>query len=142
MSRAEVLVSCAEVVADPDGRDHLEQVPAHVLEVHQLRHQPAHGLRPGFGGQQLALRAGVVEYVGGHRVPFGVVAVQQPDRCPIIDLGGQFPAEVEGVLDSEVEALSPERWVDVRGVAGQERSPDPVALGLTGGVVEAGEPAW
>jgi hypothetical protein len=56
------------------------------------------------GGQQLHLRAGVVQDVGGHRVPLGVVAVQQPLRCPAADLG-QFPAEVDRVLDAEVKAL-------------------------------------
>jgi hypothetical protein len=62
----------AEVVADPDPSDLVDQVPLHVLEVHQFRHQPAaHCLGTRLGGQQLHLRAGVDQYVGGHRVPFG-----------------------------------------------------------------------
>ena len=132
----------AEVVADPDRSDLLDQVPVHLLEVHQFRQQSAHCLGTRLGGQQQGLRAGIVQHVGGHRVPFGVIAVQQPNWCPAADLGGQLPAKVEGVLDSEVEALSSQRWVNVRGVACQEHSSDPVALGLTGGVAEAGEPAW
>jgi hypothetical protein len=74
-------------------------------------------------------------------VPFGVVAVQQPLGSPAADLGSQFPAEVEGVLDAEVEALSAYRRVDVCRVASQQHATAAVALGLPGGVAEAGEPA-
>jgi hypothetical protein len=117
---AEQFMPLADVVADRDRRDLLDQVPVHVLEVHQVRQQPAHCPGARLGGQQLHLRAGVVQHVGGHRVPFGVVAVQQPLRCPAVDLGGQFPAEVERVLDAEVEPLPAGRRVDVRRVAGQQ----------------------
>jgi hypothetical protein len=85
--------------------------------------------------------AGVGQHVGGHRAAFGVVAVQLPFRRPAADLGGQFPAEVERVLDAEVEALPAGRRVDVRRVAGQQHPADPVALGQPGGVAEAGQPA-
>ena len=74
-------------------------------------------------------------------MPFGLVAVQQPVRGPAVDLGGQFPAEVERVLDAEVEALPADRRVDVRRVAGQQHPAGPVALGQPGGVAEAGDPA-
>ena len=131
----------AEVVADPDRGDLLGQVPVDVLEVHQFRHQPAHGLGTRLGGHQLHLCAGHVQHVGGHRAPFGLVAVQQPLRCPAGDLGGQLPAEVERVLDAEVEPLPAGRRVDVRRVAGQQHPAGPVAVGQPGGVAEAGEPA-
>ena len=131
----------AEVVPDPDRDDLLGQVPVHLLEVHQLRHQPAHRLRARLGGHQLHLRAGVGQHVDGHRAPFGLVAVQQPLRRPAVDLAGQLPAEVERVLDAQVEALPSGRRVDVRRVAGQQHPPDPVALGQPGGVAEAGQPA-
>lgn len=74
-------------------------------------------------------------------MPFGVVAVQQAVRCPAADLGGQFPAKVERVLDAEVEALPSGRRVDVRRVTGQKHPSGPVALGQPGGIAEAGEPA-
>ena len=73
--------------------------------------------------------AGVVQHVAGDRVPFGVVAVQQPLRCPAADLGGQLPAQVERVLDAEVEPLPTDRRVDVRRVAGQQHPPDPITFG-------------
>ena len=79
--------------------------------------------------QQPHLHSGVVQHVSGHRVPFGVVAVQQPLRCPAADLGGQFPAEVERVLNAEVEPLPAGRRVDMRRVAGQQRC-TPQGMGL------------
>jgi hypothetical protein len=39
---AEQVVALAEVVADPDGGDLLDQVPVHLLEIHQFRY-PASG---------------------------------------------------------------------------------------------------
>src|SRR5258708_2391783 len=96
----------AEVVADPDRCDLPDQVAVDLLEVHQFRYQPEHRLGARFGGQQFRLRAGVVQHGGGHRVLFGVVAVQQPLGSPAADLGSQFPAEGEGGLDAEGEALS------------------------------------
>ncbi len=134
-------MALAEVVADADRGELLDQVPVHLLEVHQFRHQPAHRLGARLGGHQLHLRAGVVQHGGGHRVPFGVVAVQQALRRPAVHLGGQFPAEVERVLDAEVQALPAGRRVDVRRVAGQQHPAGPVALGQAGGVAEAGQPA-
>jgi hypothetical protein len=100
-------VSFADVVADPDRGDLLDQEPAHVLEVHQLGQQPAYRLGTGFGGDQFRLGAGRVQHVVGDRMALGVVAVQQPFRCPAVHLGGELPAEVERVLDAEVEPLSP-----------------------------------
>jgi hypothetical protein len=134
-------MTLAELVAHPDRTDLLGEVPAHVLEVHQLRHQAAHCLRPRLQRHQLHLRAGVVQYVGGHRVPFGVVAVQQPNWRPAVDLGGQLPAQVERVLDAEVETLPAHGRVDVRRVAGQQHPAGPVALGEPGRVSEARTPA-
>src|SRR3546814_19370377 len=51
----------------------------------------------------LHLRAGELQHVGGHRAPFGLVAVEQAFRCPAVALGGQLPAEVERVLDRSEE---------------------------------------
>ncbi|WRL49139.1 hypothetical protein U3649_09840 [Luteimonas sp. R10] len=87
------------------------------------------------------LRAGVVQHVGGHRAAFGLVAVQQPLGRPAGDLGGQLPAEVERVLDAEVEPLPAGRRVDVGRIAGQQHAAGPVALGQPGGVAEARQPA-
>jgi hypothetical protein len=74
-------------------------------------------------------------------VPFGVVGVQQPVRRPAVDLGGQLPAQVDRVLDAQVQPLPAGRRVDVRGVAGQQHPAGPVPFGQPGGVAEAGDPA-
>ena len=138
---AEQVGAFAEVVADVDRGDLLDQVAVHLVEVHQLGEQPAHGLRARLGGQQLHLGAGVVQHVRGDRMTFGLVGVQQGLRRPAADLGGQLPAEVERVLDAEVEALSAGGRMDVRRIAGQQHPPDPIALGQPGGIAEAGHPA-
>jgi hypothetical protein len=44
-------------------------------------------------------------------------------------------------MDAEVETLPAHRRVDVRRVVGQKYPADPVALGLPGGVAEAGHSA-
>jgi hypothetical protein len=77
----------------------------------------------------------------GHGVPLVVVAVQQPRRSPAPDLSGELPAEVDGVLDPEVEPLTADRRVDVRGVAGQQHSAGAVPLGQPRAVAEPGQPS-
>src|SRR5689334_21201194 len=52
----------------------------------------------------------------------------------------EFPAQVDRVLDTGVEALPADRRVDVSGVAGQQHSPVPVARRLTAGVGESRNP--
>ena len=138
---AEQVGACAEVVADADRGDLLDQIAVHLVEVHQFGEQPAHGLRARFGGRQFHLGAGVVQHVLGDRMTFGLVGVQQCFRRPAADLCGQFPAEVEGVLNAQVEALSADGWMDVRRIAGQQHPPDPITFGQPGGIPEAGQPA-
>jgi len=54
---------------------------------------------------------------------FGLVGVQQCFRRPAADLCGQLPAEVECVLNAQVEALSADGWMDVCRIAGQRLAP-------------------
>jgi hypothetical protein len=68
---AEQSMPVPEVVADTDRGDLLDQTSVQLFEVHQFREQSAHCLGPRLEGQQLDLRAGVVQHGGGHRVPFG-----------------------------------------------------------------------
>jgi len=58
------------------------------------------------------------EHPGGDRPAFGFVAVQQ--RLVAVERGGQFPAQVVGVLDTGVHALAAGGRVGVRGVACQQ----------------------
>ena len=53
----------------------------------------------------------------------------------------KFPAEVDSVLQSEVQSLATGREVDVRGITGEEESPDAVTLRLPRRVAELGNRA-
>ena len=46
---AEQVGAFAEVVADADRGDLLDQMAVHLVDVHQFGEQPAHGLRARFG---------------------------------------------------------------------------------------------
>ena len=74
-------------------------------------------------------------------MPLGVVTVQQPVRCPTVECARQLPAQVDRVLDAQVESLPARRRMNVRGIAGQQHPADAVALGEPGGIAEAGQPA-
>ena len=101
---------------------------------------PQRDALPARVGQQAALREGVVDHVEADRVPFVVVAVEQAGRRPALDVGRQFPGQVGGVLQAEVEALAAGRVVDVRGVAGQQHPAGPVAGRLPGRVAHPAQP--
>jgi len=109
--------------------DLLDQKAVHLVEVHQFGEQPAHCPRAWFGGQQFHLGAGVVQHVLGHRMSLGLIGVQQSFGRPAADLRGQFPAEVECILNAQVEALSAGGWMDVCRIAGQQHAPDPITFG-------------
>ena len=74
------------------------------------------------------------------RVALGVVGVQQAfRRCPIDHLG-QLPAQIHRILHAGVEALSTDRGMHVRRVAGQQDPSVAVGRGLPGHVGEPGDP--
>jgi hypothetical protein len=58
-----------------------------------------------------------------------------------VHLGGELPAEVEGVLETEVDALAADGEVGVGGIARDQQPALAVAVRLAGGVGEDGEPA-
>jgi hypothetical protein len=65
----------------------------------------------------------------GHRTAFDFIGVQQARPGPAADGGGEFPAKVGGVADTEVGAEAAPRRVEVGGVAEQEAAPGTVAVG-------------
>lgn len=97
--------------------------------------------RSGAGADEGRLRAGVVQDAGRDGVAFGVVGVEQGSGCVAVHCGGEFPAEVDGVLDAHVESLAAGGEVDVGCVAGEQYAALPVLVGLACGVTEAGDPA-
>lgn len=138
---AEQVGARTEVVADAGRGDLLDEPAVHLVEVHQFGEQPAHGPRARFGGVQFHLGASVLQYVLGDRTALGLVGVQQCVRRPAADPRGQLPAEVERVLEAQVEPLPAGGRMDVCRVPGQQHPPDPVALGQPGGIPETGQPA-
>lgn len=73
------------------------------------------------------------------RAALRLVAVQQPGRRPAPHLGGELPAQVDRVLQAQVEAGAADRRVHVRGVADEQDPAGAVPLGEAG--VAVGEPA-
>ena len=94
----------------------------------------------GFGVEQhLGLGGG--QHAGAGRVAFAVVAVEQVRRPGAARGGGELPAEVERVVEGDVDADRPGRRMDVGGVAGQHDPAADVLGRLPGGVAEPGQPA-
>ncbi len=68
----------------------------------------------------------------------GGVSVEQRFGRPSFDGRGEFPSEIDGVADAEIEPLASEGRMDVRGVAGEQNSSLPVVARLTGVVGPTG----
>ena len=86
--------------------------------------------------EQRDLRDRVAQDAGGDRVALGVVRVQEAVRRRPLDHLGELPAQVDGILHADVEALAAHRVVHVGGVAGQQDPPVAVGRGLPGHVGE------
>ena len=87
------------------------------------------------------LRQRVPQDPGGDRVTLGLIGVQQAFGRRPLDHLGQLPSQVHSVLNAEVEALSARRVMHVRGVAGQQDPAVAIGGGLTGRIVEPGDPS-
>ena len=75
----------------------------------------------------------------GGGATLGLVGIQQRGFDAPVEHGGQLPAQVHRVLQTQVEAWATHRRVDVGSVADQEHPTLPVPGGNPG--VDAGEPA-
>ena len=74
------------------------------------------------------------------RVALGVVGVEQGLGRPVPEHGGELPPEVDGVLETDADALGAERGVVVGGVAGEEDAALAVLGGQAGGVGQGAHP--
>jgi hypothetical protein len=110
--------------------DHSQEVAVGLRQADQVGDDAAQGGDVLVRDHQRALGSSVLQDPGANRVPFGVIAVQEPVWRPAVNLAGELPAEVEGVLDAQVEALAAGGQVDVSGVAGQQHPADPIMLHL------------
>nr|WP_035736700.1 hypothetical protein [Glycomyces arizonensis] len=115
--------------------------PPHRVHPDEIGHRLAQGGGVLIDAPERGLGAGVLEDAGGYRVAFGVVGVEQRLGGPAVDDCGEFPAQVDHVLHAGAQALAACREVEVCGVAGEEDSAVPVAVGLAGCVTVAREPA-
>ncbi len=106
----------------------------------QLDHQLPQPLVPRIRVDEHRLRARVAQHPLRDRVALRLVRVEQPVRRRARDHRAQLPAEVERVLEAQVEALPAGRQMDVTGVPGQQHPARPVPLGLPGGVRQPGQP--
>ena len=84
------------------------------------------------GAAERGLRHAVAQHAGSDRVPLGMVGIEQVFwRCPADHLG-QLPSQVHRVLHAGVEALTADRGMHVRGVAGHQHPPVPAGRRLPG----------
>jgi len=133
-------VSRPEVVPDVQAGHHPGEASTRFVHAEELGHDVAQGLGAIVGTHERDLRHRGAQHTGGDRVSLGMVGIQQAVRsCEVDDLR-QLPAEIHGVLDTDVEALPTHRGVNVRRVAGQQDPPRAVGSGLTGHVGEPRDP--
>ena len=90
----------------------LQQLPQHLAE----RGDPPVCCR----ACQRALGPGVQQDPFAVGVPFGVVGIKEPGRCPAADLSGELPAEVDRVQQAGVQPRPAGGQVNVRRIAGQQ----------------------
>lgn len=112
----------------------------YVFVADQFGDQGAQRLHLGAAEQQHGLRLDRREHASAGRVPFGVVAVEQLGVGAAGDLGGQFPPQVEGVLEAQIERLAPDGQLSVRRVPCEQDATVPVVRELTRRVAERVRP--
>ena len=113
---------------------------ARLVHAEELGHGVAQGLGAFVRAAKRDLRHRVAQHAGGDRVALGVVGIQEAFRRRPLDHLGQLPSQVHRILHADVEALSADRGMHVRGVAGQQDASVAVGRGLPGHIGEPGDP--
>ncbi len=72
----------------------------------------------------------VAQNARGDGMTLGVVGIEQVVRRGAFHHLGKLPAEVDGILDTDIQALAAGGVVHMRGVAGEEDAAFAVGLGL------------
>ena len=93
-------------VPDVVASDHLGDVPVGLLHLQDPREDLPQGVHVRPRAHERQLGSGVGQDLGGDRVALGVVGVEQVRRGPAVQGGGELPAEVERVLQPQVESLA------------------------------------
>ena len=93
---------------------------ARLVHAQQLGHGVAQRLGAIVDAHERDLRHRVAQHAGSDRVALGMVGIQEAfRRCPVDHLG-QLPSQIHRILHTGVEALSTDRGMHVRRVAGQQ----------------------
>lgn len=71
---------------------------------------------------------GFVDHAPVHRAPFALIAFQQAIFPPALHGRGELPAEVDGIADTEVHAITAVRRMQMACIAGQKHAPIAIAL--------------
>ncbi len=123
-------------VADVESADPQGELSAYRRVCHEFREEGAQRFHFGAAEQEQGLRSDEGEGACRFGSAFLVVAVEEPVGGPSGHVRRQFPAEVEGVVQAEVERLAAHGHLPVRGVPCQEDPPVAVAGGVQARVVE------
>jgi hypothetical protein len=105
----------------------------------EVLEDPLH--RAGTEGEMLLLPSGLHD-IERNGAPLRLVAIKKKiGIADTLEYIGEFPGEIDGVLNACVHALSAGRAVDVRGVAGKEAASHPIARHHAFVDAEGGKPA-
>src|SRR5690606_13072242 len=115
-------VTFAKVVADAEAGNFRGAPATHRGQRSQFGESVAQCLAARVGAAMRDLRLRVAQDARGHRMAFGMIAVEQAVRRPALYHLRKFPAEVDRILQAEVETLPAKRRMDVRGVAGEQHA--------------------
>ena len=115
-------MTLAEVVVNIETLHHPHVTLSSFVHPHQLGHRIAQGVRA------MSPRSSAVcpKVRRNTRAPMGCrsawyVSSRRSGDVPLYHLG-EFPAEIHGILDADVESLSAYRGMHVRGIASEEHA--------------------
>src|SRR5690606_12629188 len=115
-------VTFAKVVADAEAGNFRAEPATHRVQRQQFEKNVAQCLAARVGAAKRDLRLRVAQDARGDRMAFGMIAVEQTVRRPALYHLRKFPAEIDGILQAEVETLPAKRRMDVCGVAGEQHA--------------------
>ncbi|GCC45157.1 hypothetical protein chiPu_0029431, partial [Chiloscyllium punctatum] len=119
---SEQWMTVAELVMQVEARHHRGKAAARLLHAQQFGDHLAQRLAARIGAVERDVRHGVAQYAGRHRMPLGLIAVEQAVRRCQLDHLGELPAQIHRVLHADIEALSAHRRMHMGGIAGQQHA--------------------
>ena len=126
------------IVSLPHTRDTLGKIGRSGPCLNQFSCDLAHRPPVWLGTHQSDLSSRPFERPGADRVALRGVRVEQVFRGPALDDGGEFPAKIHRVAQTQIHALPAKRGVDVSCIAGQQHTARAVTGSLSGIVGKPG----